>query len=225
MIPLRRFLLAAAAVLAASAAAEAAPSKRKKAALPVRKAAAAQAPAAAPETSAPSRPASDPEMKALLAQIDASGGDKKRLKSYMKLRSARLKDQHKGRVDFLDKEADSAKAFWSKLYEDRLTFEERMVKQTQDMFESLSSLDKADRSTALTDVERTQSSLSRIFETQQRQKTADFFAAREKRWAEFAAKQERERLDFLAQAPADWQRTGGKEQEKAPAAGEAGQPQ
>jgi hypothetical protein len=144
-----------------------------------------------------------------VSPLESSKGDtnviRKRIESYLDMRLKRIEDAHQARVEFLDKESDSWQTFWDKLRDDRKLFEVRIARQRLDLFSSLASLDQRDHAITIADFERMQSNVIKAFELQQKQKMADFFAAREARWKEFASAQERERMEFVTDAETGWQ--------------------
>lgn len=151
-----------------------------------------------------------------------AGVDKKRFETYLKERVTKISGHHKARMDFFAKEADTWNSFWTKVRDERKLFEIRTTRQTMDLFESLASLDARDHPATIADFDKLHGNVVKSFELQQKQKMTEFFAARETRWREFAADQERERVDFLAEAASDWQKS--KTSLRDPAAGEAAQP-
>ena len=193
-------LLALCGVLITQAAA--APAQKRSAA--PRKPAAVAVQPAAPAPQAAAKAAGDSDTKLLLAEIERGGADKKHFKAYLKRRLGKIKEQQKARVEFLEKEADLWKRFSAKLYDDRELFETRIIRQMTDMFESLSSLDLADRAASFFDVGIVQGNMVKTFESQQKQRLTEFFFARDQRWKEFAANQEQERGEFVSQAASDW---------------------
>ncbi len=148
-----------------------------------------------------------PQGSALIEQLKTSTVDKKRFEAYVKRRIAKLNDAHKSRMDFMAKESDTWNSFWTKVRDERRVFEIRMSRQMLDFFDSLSSIAPGDRDAAISDFEKMQGNVLGSFESQQRQKLDEFFGARDRRWKDFVAQQEQERSQFLADAPADWQRT------------------
>jgi hypothetical protein len=149
-----------------------------------------------------------PAGSALIEELRRSVVDKKRFEAYVKRRLGKIDAQHQARMDFMAAESRTWSDFWGKVRDQRRLFEIRLSRQTLDFFDSLSSINSADRDAAIDDFERLQSNVINAFEAQQRQKLDDFFAARDKRWQAFVAQQETERAKFMAEAPADWQRTG-----------------
>lgn len=152
-------------------------------------------------------PASDDAEAAAPAVDELKGVDKKRFESYLKERLSKINEHHKERMDFLAKEADTWNSFWTKVRDERKLFEIRQTRQTLDLFESLASLDPRDHGTTISDFEKMQANVVRSFDMGQKQKMAEFFAARDARWKEFIAGQEQERAEFLAEAASDWQRS------------------
>lgn len=151
---------------------------------------------------------SAPQGTALIEELKNSNVDKKRFETYVKRRLAKIDQNSKARMDFMTKEAATWTTFWTKVHDDRRLFEIRLSRQTLDFFESLSSISNGDRDTAVADFEKLQGNVISAFEAQQKQKLDDFFAQRDQRWKDFVVRQEQERTKFLADAPADWQRTG-----------------
>lgn len=137
----------------------------------------------------------------------ASAVDKKRFEAYLRDRLGKIEEHHKTRMDFLAKEAETWNSFWNKIRDERKIFEVRITRQTMDLFESLASLDPRDQPQTIADFEKMQGNVIKSFEMQQKQKTDEFFAAREARWKDFAAGQEQEREQFLAEAESDWQQS------------------
>lgn len=135
----------------------------------------------------------------------ASSVDKKRFELYLRDRVNRIKEHHKGRMDFFAREAEAWNASWNKIRDERQLFEIRSTRQTLNLFESLASLDPRDHAATLADFERMHATVVRSFEIQQKQKMQEFFTERESRWKDFAADQEKERSDFLAEAQAGWE--------------------
>ena len=199
------FALLAALVLIPGVQARAA-SKIKRTALP--KPAAAKPSPEPVVVAPPAKPAAVVDTENLLAEVEKTDGDKKRFKTYLKRRLGLLKEEQKARGATLEKEAEVSRTFWAKLQEERETFENRLVAQLQDMFESLSSLEKKDRSAAMADIQRTQSNLVALFEAQQLEKTSQFLAARQARWKELITEEDADRARFVSQAAADWRADG-----------------
>jgi len=149
-----------------------------------------------------------PQGTALIEELKNSNVDKKRFEAYVKRRLVKIDQNSKARMDFMAKEAGIWGTFWTKIHDERRLFEIRLSRQTLDFFESLSSISNGDRDTAVGDFEKLQGNVIAAFETQQKQKLENFFMQRDQRWKDFVAQQEQERTKFLADAPADWQRTG-----------------
>jgi len=164
---------------------------------------------AAPAMAFGGRKSSDAPMdgSALIEEMKQGSVDKKRVETFVKRRLAKINDHHKARMDFMAKEADTWAAFWGKVRDERRLFEIRLSRQMLDFFESMSSISGSDRDAAIADFEKMQGNVISAFETQQRQKLEDFFAARDRRWKEFVQKQEDERTQFMAEAPSDWRAT------------------
>jgi hypothetical protein len=146
--------------------------------------------------------------------------EKKRFENYLKARLAKINDNHGVRQSFMKKEGETWENFWSKVRDERKLFEQRQTQQMLSTFQSLTSLEPAQRAAPVADFERMQGGVIKSFEAQQRAKMIEFFAARDAAWKEFAAAQEAEREEFVAAAAADWQRRKAEllEQESAPVA-------
>lgn len=135
----------------------------------------------------------------------AGAPEKKRFEAYLKARLAKINDNHALRTAFMTKESELWQTFWTKVRDERKLFEMRMTQQMLSTFQSLTSLEPAQRSAPIGDFEKMQAGVIKSFELQQKAKTADFFAARDAAWKEFAAAQEQDREAFVASAAADWQ--------------------
>lgn len=133
------------------------------------------------------------------------GIDKKRFETYLQGRVGKIKDAHKARMEFFQKEGEGWKTFWEKVRDERQVFEVRVTRQTLDLFESLGSLDPKDHPATIANFEKLHGDIMRSFEQQQREKMQNFFAEREARWKEFYAAQEAERAEFMAEAQSGWQ--------------------
>lgn len=159
------------------------------------------APAAKP------KPAAPPRKKAAKSADEVNlgdGVDKKRFESYLKERLQKVNEHHKARMNFFAKETETWNLFFNRVRDERRLFEIRITRQTLDLFESLASLDPRDHPLAVGDFERMHQTVVKAFETQQREKMTEFFFARDTRWKDFSAEQERERGEFLAEAQAGW---------------------
>lgn len=126
------------------------------------------------------------------------------LEAYLKERTQRIKDMHKGQLKFIADEVETWNQFWNKLKDDRMLFEVRIARQRLDLFESLASLDPRDQAPSISDFEKLQSNVIRSFELSQKQKMQDFFLSRESRWKDFAAVQERDRQELVVDAESSW---------------------
>jgi hypothetical protein len=158
--------------------------------------------AAAPK--APTKPAA-PRKKRSSDEVNLGEGvDKKRFEAYLKERLQKINEHHKQRMDFFARETGTWNLFWNKVRDERRNFEIRITRQTLDLFESLASLDGRDHPMAVGDFEKMHGTLVKSFESQQRDKMTEFFYGRDARIKEFAAEQERERAEFLAEAQAGW---------------------
>jgi len=170
--------------------------------------ASAQIPPEEAEAPAPAKKPAAPAKKRAAKPSDevnlGDGVDKKRFESYLKERLSKVNEHHKARMDFFAKEAETWNLFFNKVRDERRLFEIRITRQTLDLFESLASLDPRDHPLAVADFERMHQTVVKAFETQQREKMNEFFFARDARWKDFAAEQERERSEFLAEAQAGW---------------------
>lgn len=162
------------------------------------------APAAAASRSKPA----PSEEEAAVAGPSSPGGvsasDRNRFARYLKGRLDKIQAFHKTRADFFAKETELWNAFWNKVRDDRRQFEIRMARQTLGLFDSLASLDPKDHAITIADFDRLQGNVVKSFEASQRQKLQDFFALHDTRWKDFAAEQERERAEFMAEALSGW---------------------
>lgn len=132
------------------------------------------------------------------------GRDKAEIEAYLKQRLAEIRAGNKAQSDFSAAEALVWEEFWSKVKEERELFEVRVAKQRLNVFESLDSLERSEHGKTIADFERMQSNVLRSFENAQKAKMTAFFAAAAQRTKDFAAKQEKERAAFAADAEAGW---------------------
>jgi hypothetical protein len=130
---------------------------------------------------------------------------KKRVEDYLAQRTKKLQDAHAARLAFSSRETLLWEEFWGKDQDARKTFELRTARQAVDLFSTLETLDPKDHASTIADYEKLRGTMVKSFETQQKQKMTDFFAAREARWNQFAAGQESDRAAFAADADAAWQ--------------------
>jgi hypothetical protein len=130
---------------------------------------------------------------------------KKRVEAYLAQRTRKLQEAHAARLEFSSRETLLWEEFWGKDRDARKTFELRVARQAVDLFSTLETLDPKDHASTVADYERLRGTMVRSFETQQKQKMQDFFAAREARWNQFAAAQEKDRVAFAADAESSWQ--------------------
>ena len=130
---------------------------------------------------------------------------KKRVEDYLAQRTKKLQDAHAARLAFSSRETLLWEEFWGKDQEARKTFELRTARQAVDLFSTLETLDPKDHASTIADYEKLRGTMVKSFETQQKQKMTDFFAARESRWLQFAAGQESDRAAFAADADTAWQ--------------------
>lgn len=139
------------------------------------------------------------------AKPDEGETHKKRVEAYLAKRLKKIQDAHAARIDFSIKDEQSWESFWEKAREERKTFEVRTARQTVDLFSTLEVIEPRDHATTIADFEKLRANMFKSFEAQQKQKVAEYFAAREARWKEFAAAQERERLAFVVESDENWQ--------------------
>lgn len=139
------------------------------------------------------------------APAPTNGVDKASLESYLRDRSERIKELHKSRMDFIAQEAEAWNAFWVKVKDDRLLFEVRITRQRLDLFESLNSLESRNHSPSIVNFEKLQGDIIKTFELEQKQRMVDFFTDHDARWKSFAAQQEKDRLESVADAEMAWQ--------------------
>ena len=130
---------------------------------------------------------------------------KKRVEAYLAERTKQLQDAHAARLEFSAHETLLWEEFWGKVRDARKTFELRTARQAVDLFSTLETLDPKDHAATVADFEKLRSNMVRSFEAQQKQKMAEFFAARDARWKTFTDAQERDRVAFAADAETAWQ--------------------
>lgn len=159
----------------------------------------ASASAAAAKKARPSPDASEGESKPA-----SMGRDKAEIEAYLKQRLADIRAGNKAQGDFSAAEALVWEEFWSKVKEERELFEVRVAKQRLNVFESLDSLERSEHGKTIADFERMQSNVLKSFESAQKAKMTAFFVASAQRAKDFAAKQEKERAAFAADAEASW---------------------
>lgn len=145
------------------------------------------------------------EAPAETAKAAPADDGKKRVEGYLASRTKKLQDAHALRLEFASHENFMWEDFWGKVRDARKTFELRMARQTLDLFSALETLDPKDHDATLADFEKMRGNMVKAFESQQKQKMAEFFAQREARWKQFADIQERDRTGFAAEADAAWQ--------------------
>lgn len=139
----------------------------------------------------------------------AAPSSKKALEAYLKDRSERIKQMHKSRQEFIAQETETWNTFWNKVKEDRLLFEVRIIRQRLDLFDSLASLESNSHAPSLVNFEKLQSEVIKTFEQQQKDKMTSFFADRDARSKSFAAQQEKDRAESVADAEAAWREQKG----------------
>ncbi len=153
----------------------------------------------------------DRKAEAAAASDDADAGKataadgKKRVEAYLAERTKQLQDAHAARLEFSAHETLLWEEFWGKVRDARKTFELRTARQAVDLFSTLETLDPKDHAATVADFEKLRGNLVKSFEAQQKQKMADFFAARDARWKQFTEAQERDRVAFAAEAETAWQ--------------------
>lgn len=130
---------------------------------------------------------------------------KKRVETYLAERTKKLADAHAARLEFSSHETLLWEEFWGKVRDARKTFELRTARQAVDLFSTLETLDPKDHASTVADFEKLRGTMVRSFETQQKQKMQEFFAARDARWRQFVDGQEKDRIAFAAEAEAAWQ--------------------
>lgn len=148
---------------------------------------------------APAAEEADPGDKATAAD------GKKRIENYLAERTRKLQDAHAARLEFSAHENLLWEEFWGKVRDARKTFELRTARQAVDLFSTLETLDAKDHASTVADFEKLRGTMVKSFESQQKQKMAEFFAARDARWKQFVETQERDRVAFAAEAEAAWQ--------------------
>lgn len=159
----------------------------------------ASAAAAKKARPAPAPAASEGEVKPA-----SMGRDKAEIEAYLKQRLADIRAGNKAQADFSAAESLVWEEFWSKVKEERELFEVRVAKQRLNVFESLDSLERSEHGKTIADFERMQSNVLKSFENAQKAKMTAFFAAAAQRTKDFAARQEKERASFAADAEAGW---------------------
>lgn len=130
---------------------------------------------------------------------------KKRIEATLAQRTKQLQDAHAKRLEFSSHEALLWEEFWDKDRDARKNFELRTARQIVDLFSTLETLDPKDHASTVSDFEKLRGTMVKSFESQQKQKMQDFFAAREARFRQFAEVQEHDRAAFAADAEAAWQ--------------------
>jgi hypothetical protein len=145
------------------------------------------------------------EKEAAAAASKSTGGDKGHFEGYLKGRLAKIQSAHKQRMDFFAQEKKHWDDFWTKIRDERKKFELSMTRQTLDLFESLNSLAPKDQPTTVANFEKMQGDLLKSFEADQKARMQEFFVGHEKHWTDFAALQEKERAQFMADAESGWQ--------------------
>jgi hypothetical protein len=130
---------------------------------------------------------------------------KKRIETTLAQRTKQLQDSHAKRLEFSAHEALLWEEFWDKERDARKNFELRTARQIVDLFSTLETLDPKDHASTVADFEKLRGTMVKSFESQQKQKMQDFFAAREARSRQFAEAQEHDRAAFAADAEATWQ--------------------
>jgi hypothetical protein len=151
------------------------------------------------------KPAAAEESAAAPQPEEGGGTHRKRVEAYLAKRLKKIQDAHAARIDFSIKDEQSWESFWEKAREERKTFEVRTARQTVDLFSTLEVIEPRDHATTIADFEKMRANMFKSFESQQKQKVAEYFAAREARWKEFVAAQERERVAFALESDANWQ--------------------
>lgn len=164
----------------------------------------APASAGAAAASKKARTAPAPDASASEPKPSSMGRDKAEIEAYLKQRLADIRAGNKAQSDFSAAEALVWEEFWSKVKEERELFEVRVAKQRLNVFESLDSLERSEHSKTIADFERMQSNVLKSFENAQKAKMTAFFAAAAQRTKDFAARQEKERAAFAADAEAGW---------------------
>lgn len=150
------------------------------------------------------RPAPAPDASEDAGKPTSMGRDKAEIEAYLKQRLADIRAGNKAQGDFSAAEAVVWDEFWSKVKEERELFEVRVAKQRLNVFESLDSLERSEHGKTIADFERMQSNVLKSFENAQKAKMTAFFAAAAQRTKDFAARQEKERAAFAADAEAGW---------------------
>lgn len=134
----------------------------------------------------------------------AGGADKTALEAYLRDRSERIRQMHKQRAEFIVEETNAWNGFWTKVKDDRLLFEVRITRQRLDLFDSLASLESHSHAPSLVNFEKLQADVIKAFEQQQKDKMTSFFTERDARSRAFAAQQEKDRLESVADAEEAW---------------------
>lgn len=158
--------------------------------------------ASAAQKKAPQEEQTDEEIASITSS--PAMAEKTRLELYLRERTDRIKDMHRGQVKFISDEMETWNAFWGKVKDDRVRFEVHVARQRLNLFESLGSLDKKDHAASILDFEKLQAKLVQSFEATQKEKVVDFFMTRDIRWKAFASQMERDRSALVADGHASW---------------------
>lgn len=155
-------------------------------------------------SAAPKNKTAAPPEEEAVAAAGVSPADRNRFARYLKSRLDKIQKFHQARMDFHARETEAWNSFWNKVRDERRQFEIRMARQTLGLFDSLASLDPKDHAITIADFDRMQGNVIKNFENSQREKLQGFFMMHEGRWRDFAAQQERERVEFMAEALSGW---------------------
>lgn len=150
-----------------------------------------------------------PKAKAKDKEAPKAGADKQSIEAYLKSRLDTLEEFHKDQDSFGRRMGNAWKQFWKQVYEDRKLFEVRLARQRLNLFESLASLDPAAHRQTVADFDRLQDTQFKSFEGELKARMDHYVNQLTSDLKDFAAKQEKQRAAFLAEAQDAWKKQRG----------------